>query len=474
MDEEKDDQKLEENEKNLFTVHWLSKDEAEQKVVDENHALLFQKFIRNKPYTGTGILTNSGKFDGKTSKEVYKDIIKFAGGTLVTKFKLRDWVFSRQRYWGEPIPVILCEKCGVVPVPESDLPVELPVVEKYEPGPDGESPLANVETWVNVKCPKCESPAKRETDVMPNWAGSSWYFLRYADPENDKEFASKKALKYWMPVDWYNGGMEHTTLHLLYSRFWNKFLYDLKLVPTDEPYKKRTSHGLILAEGGEKMSKSKGNVINPDTIVKRFGADTLRLYEMFMGPFDQAIAWSEDALVGPYRFIERVWKLKDKVSTDKVRISEESIIHLNQTIKKVSDDIETMNFNTAISTLMIHVNSVEKQSFISSMEYKVILKLLATFAPHVTEELWSSIGEKNSIHTESWPEFDEKKLEGKDVTIVVQVNGKTRATIVLDKSTDESQVKTLALDIPEVKKWLNGATPQRIVVVPGRLVNIVL
>jgi leucyl-tRNA synthetase len=313
-------------------------------------------------------------------------------GKKITKYKLRDWVFSRQRYWGEPIPVIHCEKCGMVPVPEKSLPVELPVVEKYEPGPDGESPLDNIKEWVNVKCPKCGGEAKRETDVMPNWAGSSWYFLRYCDDKNDKEFASRLNLDMWMPVDWYNGGMEHTVLHLLYSRFWNKFLYDLKLVPTSEPYKKRTSHGIILAEGGEKMSKSKGNVINPDAIVEQFGADTLRLYEMFMGPFEQAIAWSESALIGPRRFLEKVWRLREKVSAGS---SCPTLMH--QTIKKVSEDIESMGFNTAVSSLMIYVNALEKQENISKKEFQTLLLLLAPFAPHITEELWSTLGVDHGV-----------------------------------------------------------------------------
>ncbi|MGB3921938.1 MAG: class I tRNA ligase family protein [Minisyncoccia bacterium] len=388
-------------------------------------------------------------------------------GKQVTRYKLRDWIFSRQRYWGEPIPVIHCTSCGIVPVPEKDLPVELPEVEKYEPRDDGESPLASIEGWVRVKCPKCKGEARRETDVMPNWAGSSWYFLRYADPENNKEFASAKALKNWLPVDWYNGGMEHTVLHLLYSRFWNKFLYDLGLVPTDEPYRKRTSHGLILAENGEKMSKSRGNVVNPDDIVERFGADTMRLYEMFMGPFEQAISWNEDSLVGPRRFLERVWRLKEKIS-DKSS-SEETALH--QTIKKISDDIETMGFNTAVSALMIYVNTLDKRETITKEEFEALLLLLAPFAPHITEELWHDLGHKKSIHLEEWPKYENGKLELESIRIAVQVDGKVRAEIVISKGDSEEKIKRQALEASQ--KWLNNKAPKKVIIVPKKIVSIV-
>ena len=399
-------------------------------------------------------------------------------GKKVTKYKLRDWVFSRQRYWGEPIPVIHCKICGVVPVPEKDLPVELPKVEKYEPGPDGESPLANITEWVNTKCPKCGGKAKRETDVMPNWAGSSWYFLRYCDPHNDKEFVSRVALDTWMPVDWYNGGMEHTVLHLLYSRFWNKFLYDLKLVPTSEPYKKRTSHGLILAEGGEKMSKSKGNVINPDSIVDQFGADTLRLYEMFMGPFEQAIAWSESALVGPRRFLEKVWRLKEKVSDLEVEPpstlgGSTSNVLIHSTIKKVSDDIESMEFNTAVSALMIYVNILDKQEKITQKEFETLLLLLAPFAPHITEELWTTLGHKDSIHTQNWPTYDPKSIEKDEITLAVQINGKVRTSLIFHRAQNEEEIKAIILALPEVKKWLDDKEPKKVIFVPGKIISIV-
>jgi leucyl-tRNA synthetase len=392
-------------------------------------------------------------------------------GIKVTKFKLRDWIFSRQRYWGEPIPMIHCEKDGWVPVPESDLPVKLPEVDKYEPTDSGESPLASISEWTNVTCPKCGGPAKRETDTMPNWAGSSWYFLRYADPFNDKDFASKEALKHWMPVDWYNGGMEHTTLHLLYSRFWNKFLFDLGLVPTSEPYKKRTSHGLILAEGGEKMSKSKGNVVNPDKIVDMFGADTLRVYEMFMGPFEQAIAWSESALVGPRRFIERVWKLRGKVVNK--TMAKENEYNLHYTIKKVSGDIESLGFNTAVSTLMIYTNALEKQAEVSQEEYEFLLKLLSPFAPHVTEELWQSFGHQDSIHSDQWPSFDEAKLTQQEIKIGVQINGKPRSELIVKTGTESAELENMARNTPEIAKWLEGREVVKIIVVPGKVVNIV-
>ncbi|MFZ2049181.1 MAG: class I tRNA ligase family protein [Minisyncoccia bacterium] len=395
-------------------------------------------------------------------------------GQKVTRFKLRDWVFSRQRYWGEPIPVIHCAKCGTVPVPEENLPVLLPDVAKYEPTDNGESPLASIDSWVNTKCPKCGDEAKRETDTMPNWAGSSWYFMRYTDPNNDKVFASKERLEHWMPVDWYNGGMEHTTLHLLYSRFWNKFLFDIGLVPTSEPYKKRTSHGLVLGEGGEKMSKSIGNVINPDDIISRFGADTLRLYEMFMGPFEQAIAWNESSLVGPRRFIEKVWKLKDKIDSSIVEIFPEDEILMNQTIKKISDDLENVGFNTAISSLMIYTNALEKRASISKIEYETLLLLLAPFAPHVCEELNFKINNSNSIFEKEWPKYDENKLTNREVTLGIQINGKLRSTIKVHIDIFDEELKKKVLEQEEVKKWLNHNEIRKIIIVAGKIVNIVI
>ena len=397
-----------------------------------------------------------------------KEITKKVDGEIVTKFKLRDWVFSRQRYWGEPIPIINCEKCGLVPVPEKDLPVKLPEVKSYKPTDNGESPLASISKWVNVKCPKCKGKAKRETDTMPNWAGSSWYYLRYTDPKNAKEFASKKNLKYCTPVDWYNGGMEHTTLHLLYSRFWHKFLYDLKLVPTSEPYKKRTSHGMILGEGGVKMSKSLGNVVNPDDIVKTYGADTLRVYEMFMGPFEESVAWSTESIIGSRRFIERVWNMQYKVQKNKKYTEFE----IEKTIKKVSEDIEGMKFNTAISTLMIFTNEIGKLETISQIAYEKFLKILSPFAPHITEEIWFSLGNTKSIHLSGWPKWDENLVKDQEIKIAIQINGKVRAELIIGALDNEEEVKTKALSNETVLKYLAGGQPKRVIYVKGRVINI--
>ncbi|MCH8050371.1 leucine--tRNA ligase, partial [Patescibacteria group bacterium] len=408
-------------------------------------------------YCGVGSSINSGKFDGMESEEAKEKIIKKVGGKMVTTYKLRDWVFSRQRYWGEPIPMIHCKVDGWVPVPEDQLPVELPEVEKYEPTDSGESPLANISDFVNVKCPKCGGRARRETDTMPNWAGSSWYFLRYADPTNAKEFANKKLLKEWMPVDWYNGGMEHTTLHLLYSRFWHKFLYDQKLVSSSEPYKKRTSHGLILAEGGGKMSKSKGNVVNPDEVIDNVGADTLRVYEMFMGPFEQAISWSTDNMVGSRRFLDRVWRVMDIVDEKRDVESIDALLH--RTIKKVSEDVEAMKFNTAVSSLMIFINEIEKEGRVSKSTYRIFLQLLAPFAPHITEELWENIGEGESIHKEPWPKYDASKIKENTYTVAVQVNGKLRGEFEGEGGLTKEQALEKALLIPNILKWTNGKKP---------------
>ena len=401
---------------------------------------------------------------------------------------MRDWIFSRQRYWGEPIPLVWCEKCGKwQPVPDKELPVKLPKVKRYQPTETGESPLASIEKWVKTKCPVCKGPARRETDTMPNWAGSSWYYLAYIMRGNPKsEFRNSNKVssflfrasnfKKWLPVDWYNGGMEHTTLHLLYSRFWHKFFYDLGLVPSKEPYQKRTSHGLILAEGGEKMSKSKGNVVNPDEIVKRYGADTLRVYEMFMGPFDQAIAWGEAGLVGAQRFLERVWRLQEKILSTKHEIRNKSKIqnsNIQNTIKKVGEDIEAMKFNTAISALMIQLNEFEKLESVNKKDWQIFLKLLSPFAPHITDELWSQLGDKKSIHIEPWPQA--LKSTAKTVAnIVVQVNGKMRATIEVPTNASESEVKAVAEQDPKIALWLKDKTIQKIIFVPNRLLNFVI
>jgi leucyl-tRNA synthetase len=416
-------------------------------------------------------------------------------GKKITRYKLRDWIFSRQRYWGEPIPVIHCEKCGIVPVPVEDLPVKLPKVKKYEYTSTGESPLAGISKWVNVKCPKCGGKAKRETDTMPNWAGSSWYFMRYTDPDNDKEFAGKEALEYWMGdsaprrnaprddsalggIDWYNGGMEHTTLHLLYSRFWYKFLFDLKLVPTSEPYKKRTSHGLILAEGGSKMSKSSGKVVNPDEIIKTFGADALRLYEMFIGSFEQSVSWSSDGIVGPRRFLERIWRIGQRITSDEKGITSDSKKQiesiLNKTVKKVSEDIENMGYNTAVSALMVCVNEIEKREKISKNHFEIFLKILNPFAPHIAEELWSLLGNKKSIQNEEWPTYDASKVSDGLVRIAIQVNGKLRSTLDIIQSETEESIKKRAIEIPLVKKWVGDNEVKRVIYVKNRLVNIVV
>ena len=407
--------------------------------------------VESDCYLGKGVLTNSGEFDGLGSEEAKGKIVKKTGAKKTVNYKLRDWIFSRQHYWGEPIPLIHCEKCGVVPVPEKDLPVELPDVDAYEPTDTGESPLAKIDSWVNVKCPKCEGEAKRETDTMPNWAGSSWYFLRYVDPKNSKELADKKKLEYWTPVDLYNGGMEHTTLHLLYSRFWHKFLFDIGVVPTSEPYAKRHSHGMVLAEDGTKMSKSKGNVVNPDEIVNHYGADTLRLYEMFMGPFGEAIPWSTTSMIGVRRFLERVFKL-DKQERDN------TITH--KTIKKVTEDIDKMKFNTAISSLMEYVNSGE-------YDYEVLLKLLAPFAPHIVEELWEG---ESSIHLESWPVFDSEKAKDEKINFVIQVNGKLKGTFEVDSGLREDDAMSLVKEDSKFK----DLEIKKVIFVPDRLINLVV
>ena len=423
----------------------------------------------NDSYTDDGILVNSGKFDGLNSEQARTEITKSFGQAKIS-CKLKDWVFSRQRYWGEPIPVIHCEKCGAVPVPEKDLPVELPKVKNYQPTQTGESPLAGIDKWVNTKCPKCKGKAKRETDTMPQWAGSSWYYLRYVDPKNSKSLADPKKLKYWTPVDWYNGGMEHTTLHLLYSRFWHKFLYDIKVVPTKEPYKRRTSHGMILAEGGEKMSKSKGNVINPDDIVKNLGADTIRIYEMFMGPFDQAIVWDMNNIAGSRRFIEKVWKLQEKIGPDN-NADLEVLVH--KTIKKISEDIEGMKFNTAISSLMILLNEFEKELAISKNNYDLFLQLLAPFAPHMTEEIWANLGHKKSIHSEKWPEYDEKKIVSEKIKIMVQINGKPRASFEMPLGSDQAEVEKVSFAREDVSKWLVGKEIKKKMFIKEKILSII-
>ncbi|MCH8889009.1 class I tRNA ligase family protein [Patescibacteria group bacterium] len=464
--------KINEHEQSLHTLTWVDKKEILNRLTPYHQRQVWHILQNEEALIGTGFLMNSGKFDGMESEGAKEKIIKKVGGKMVTTYKLRDWVFSRQRYWGEPIPMIHCKVDGWVPVPEDQLPVELPEVEKYEPTDSGESPLANISDFVNVKCPKCGGRARRETDTMPNWAGSSWYFLRYADPTNAKEFANKKLLKEWMPVDWYNGGMEHTTLHLLYSRFWHKFLYDQKLVSSSEPYKKRTSHGLILAEGGGKMSKSKGNVVNPDEVIDNVGADTLRVYEMFMGPFEQAISWSTDNMVGSRRFLDRVWRVMDIVDDKRDVESIDALLH--KTIKKVSEDVEAMKFNTAVSSLMIFINEIEKEGRVSRGAYRTFLQLLAPFAPHITEELWENIGEGESIHKAPWPSYDASKINENTYTVAVQVNGKLRGEFEGEGGLTKEQALEKALLIPNILKWTNSKKPKRLIYVPKKLINIVI
>lgn len=421
----------------------------------------------------TGVLMNSDFLNGLEVKDAKKKIIEFLEekgiGTKKVNFKLRDWVFSRQRYWGEPIPIVKCEKCGYVPLDESELPLELPEVDSYMPTDNGESPLAAMTDWVNTTCPCCNGPAERETDTMPQWAGSSWYFLRYTDPTNNEALASKEALKYWLPVDWYNGGMEHTTLHLLYSRFWHKFLYDNGIVPTKEPYQKRTSHGMILGENGEKMSKSRGNVVNPDDIVNEYGADTLRTYEMFIGAFDLSASWSEDGVKGCRRFLERVWKLQDIV-VDGDDYSEDFVTKMHQTIKKVSYDFENLKYNTAIAAMMSLINDFYKKNSVTKGEFKTLLTLLNPVAPHITEELWQIMGFEGMVYKTAWPEYDEEKTVENTIEIAVQVNGKTKLTIKISK--DESKENVLAMAKEALGDKLTGNVVKEIYV-PGRIVNIV-
>ena len=422
----------------------------------------------------TGILVNSDFLNGLSVAEAKDKITAFLTekgiGHKKTNFKLRDWVFSRQRYWGEPIPIVKCEKCGYVPIPESELPLELPDVESYMPTDNGESPLAHMTDWVKTTCPCCGGPAMRETDTMPQWAGSSWYFLRNTDPKNDRELASKEALNYWMPVDWYNGGMEHTTLHLLYSRFWHRFLYDEKVVPCSEPYKKRTSHGMILGSNGEKMSKSRGNVVNPDDIVRDYGADTLRTYEMFIGAFELSAAWSEDGVKGCRRFLERVWKLQEIVTGDDA-YSKDLEVKMHQTIKKVSNDFESLKYNTAIAAMMALINEFYKKNAVTNGEFKTLLTLLNPVAPHITEEIWQRMGYEGRIYQITWPEYDEEKTKESTIEIAVQINGKTRATLAIARDEEKDAVIVKAKET--VADKLTGNVVKEIYV-PGRIVNIVM
>lgn len=426
--------------------------------------------------SNSGTLVNSDILNGLDVPAAKKKIIEYVEkeslGEAKINYKLRDWVFSRQRYWGEPIPVVHCEKCGVVPLPYDQLPLLLPDVEHYETTDTGESPLAAIDEWVNTTCPHCGGPAKRETDTMPQWAGSSWYFLRYCDPHNDDEFASMDSLKYWMPVDWYNGGMEHTTLHLLYSRFWHKFFYDIGEVSSPEPYAKRTSHGMILGGGGVKMSKSLGNVINPDDIVNEYGADTLRLYEMFIGDFEQAASWSDDSVRGCRRFLDRIWRMQDFMSQED-SIGEDLEVEFNNMIKKVSEDYESLKYNTAIASMMSYTNDIYSRGSISKGEYKVLLHLLNPICPHITEELWETIDKDANIHETPWPSYDEAKLQGDEIEIAIQVNGKLRSTIMVPTDSSKEYTEKMALENERIKEILSDKKLAKVIVVPGKIVNIV-
>ncbi len=455
---------------------------------------------QNVCYEGEGVAVNSGNFNGSKTAEFKKQIIAWLAennlGRAGVSYKLRDWIFSRQRYWGEPIPLIYCQYCAqqikknssseemynkgelLNPgwVVDSNLPVKLPEIEDYKPTSQGESPLAKAKDWLNVKCPKCGSPAKRETDVMPNWAGSNWYFLRYTDPHNSQALAASDKLQYWCPVDWYNGGMEHTTLHLLYSRFIYKFLYDIGAVPQacgSEPYKKRTAHGMILGRGGIKMSKSKGNVVNPDNYISQYGADTVRLYEMFMGPFNQSIAWDDKGVIGIKRFLDKAWKLQDKLR-DNQKDTKEVEVLTHQSIKKVSQDIEKMRFNTAISQLMIFANKIEEQASVSKNIFEKFILLLSPFAPHICEELWSALGHKTSISLAAWPVYDKKMTVADEIELVIQVNGKVRDKLSVDRGLSKQAVEQLAKQSDKVKKWLTNKEPKKIIYVPDKLINIVV
>ena len=437
------------------------------------------KNVQEEAYTDVykGNMVNSEFLNGLPVKEAIPTMIEWLEkqglGKRKVNFKLRDWVFSRQRYWGEPIPLVHCDKCGWVPIPESELPLELPEIETFEPGENGESPLAKAYDWIETTCPCCGGKAQRETDTMPQWAGSSWYFLRYMDPHNDEALASKEALEYWSPVDWYNGGMEHTTLHLLYSRFWHKFLYDIGVVPTKEPYMKRTSHGMILGENNEKMSKSRGNVVNPDEVVEEFGADAFRTYEMFIGAFDQSTPWSQQGLKGCYKFLERVWNLQSIVN-DEEGYSADLEKNINKAIKKVGEDFERMKFNTAIATMMSLVNDFSKKGSVTKGEYKTLITLLNPVAPHMTEELWLTYGNGELLSLQPWPKYDEGKTVDDEIEIVVQINGKIKDKLIIPAGLDKDGTQEAAMNTEKIKGLIEGKNVVKVIAVPGKLVNIVV
>lgn len=468
---------LDEDEIDNFKVEWVSKDVVLEEVKDEGHSTLFANLILPKPFLGEGIMINSPLLNEITNMNEAKEIIfnhleKTEQGKRTVTYRLQDWIFSRQRFWGEPIPMIYCNDCGWVPVPEADLPILLPDIPKYEPTDDGESPLANIPEWYLTTCPKCGKEARRETDTMPNWAGSSWYWLRYMDPHNTKEFVSQEALKYWGQVDWYNGGMEHATRHLLYARFWQQFLYDIGLVPTKEPFKIRTAHGMILGKGNVKMSKSLGNVINPDDMIKLYGADSLRVYELFIGDYEKEVTWNEQGIVGAHRFLNRVYNLKNK---SRKNINNKTIEQLlNQTIKKVTEDIETMKYNTAVSALMILLNEIEKLEFIGNEELRIFLCLLNPMAPHITEELNRICELGEPIYKSRWPKYDESKIIPDKFEMVVQVNGKVRGKIEADINITKEEMEILAKTIDNVKRYIEGKEIIKVIVIPKKMINIVV
>ena len=478
IDDTKIEQQLDEDEKGNFKLEWVNRDTIENEVKDELHITTFKNTLNEVAYTEAGKMINSEFLNGITDKnEAINKMIEYLEETKIgkktTNYRLQDWVFSRQRFWGEPIPMIHCEKCGWVPVPEKDLPVLLPDVTAYEPTETGESPLAGITDWVNTTCPKCGGHATRETDTMPNWAGSSWYWLRYMDAKNDNEFANFNVMKYWGMVDLYNGGMEHTTRHLLYARFWHEFLYDQGLVPTPEPFKKRVAHGMILGENNEKMSKSRGNVINPDDMVKTYGADALRTFEMFIGDYEKDASWSENGLKGCKRFLDRIYRLKDKVNNNENYTKElENII--NKTIKKVTEDIETMNFNTAVSALMILTNEYESKETISKSDYRILLTLLNPIAPHITEELVEISNLGTPICETPWPTYDESKMVDSVVNIAVQINGKLRGSMEVPNNTDKEELIRLAKELENVQKHLLDKEIIKEIVVPNKIVNLVV
>lgn len=479
--------KLEDNEKGKFTVEWLTREEVARKITDQLHKLCFDLLVDGKQYTGDGILINSGTFNGFVSNGAKKAITEKVGGKLTSTYKLKDWVFARQRYWGEPFPIVFDESHKPYAVADSELPVMLPEVDAYEPTGTGESPLAGITEWVNVygyinaenefeTLPQADVRAKRyrrETNTMPQWAGSSWYYLRYIDPNNNLKLVDKEKEAEWSPVDFYVGGAEHATRHLIYARFWHKFLYDIGVVNYDEPFMRLQNVGLIQASDGRKMSKRYGNVINPDDIVATFGADSLRVYEMFMGPFDQSIAWSTDNMMGARRMIERLWRLSRNVVDASTHITETEVL-VHQSIKKVGEDIESFAFNTAIAQMMILLNHIEKLPKLPKVTYETLLKLLAPFAPHVTQELWTMIGNATELYNEPWPKYDEGKTVSDKMTVAIQINGKLRDTIEVDRSIGEDEIKKTAVERPNIARWLEGKTPKKVIYVQGKIISIVI